>query len=343
MRQDSRTLPAKIHPNNPTAQRILAQAMKAGRLLLGDACGRGCSIKANYQSTTVHLPPALASGNLDILSDAMVREVTMDDAGKATGVAFIDKTTGREMRVKARIVLAASACESVRVLLNSKSARLPRRGGELQRQGGQIHHGYGGRPSERARSRRWRTCRRTTRTAPAAGTCTCRGGSTRSSIAGKLGFARGYHIEFGSAAARCPAWARHERTRLAQWRHLRQSLQGGRPPLLRLLHGFAGRGEMIPNEDSFCELDPTVKDKWGIPVLRFHWKWSEHETRQAAHMQQTFAELISAMGGRVRQAPEKDGAKAIEPAAASSTRSAAPSWAPTPASPSPTSGARPGT
>ena len=39
-------------------------------------------------------------------------------------------------------------------------------------------------------------------------------------------------------------------------------------------------------------------DEWGIPVLRFHWKWSEHETRQAAHMQKTFADMITAMGGK---------------------------------------------
>ena len=45
-------------------------------------CGRGCSIKANYQSTTVHLPPALASGDLDIVPNAMTREVTMDAAAK---------------------------------------------------------------------------------------------------------------------------------------------------------------------------------------------------------------------------------------------------------------------
>ena len=32
-------------------------------------CGRGCSIRANYQSTTVHLPPALATGNLDIVAE----------------------------------------------------------------------------------------------------------------------------------------------------------------------------------------------------------------------------------------------------------------------------------
>jgi choline dehydrogenase-like flavoprotein len=77
--------------------------------------------------------------------------------------------------------------------------------------------------------------------------------------------------------------------------------------------GFAGRGEMIPNDDSYCDLDPVVRDKWGIPVLRFHWKWSDHEIRQAAHMQRTFADWISALGGKVRGTPAMDGAKAIEP------------------------------
>ena len=76
---------------------------------------------------------------------------------------------------------------------------------------------------------------------------------------------------------------------------------------------FSGRGEMIPNEDSFCELDPTVKDKWGIPVLRFHWKWSEHELRQVAHQQETFKTMIEAMGGKVREQPAKDPLKAIRP------------------------------
>jgi choline dehydrogenase-like flavoprotein len=74
---------------------------------------------------------------------------------------------------------------------------------------------------------------------------------------------------------------------------------------------FDGRGEMIPNEHSWCEIDPDVKDRWGIPVLRFHWGWSEHETRQAVHMQNTFAQLIEAMGGRVKGEVLTDGAKAI--------------------------------
>ena len=69
---------------------------------------------------------------------------------------------------------------------------------------------------------------------------------------------------------------------------------------------------MIPNDNSFCELDADVKDRWGIPVLRFHWQWSQHETRQAAHMQKTFAAIVDAMGGRLKEGP-KPGAAAIAP------------------------------
>ena len=71
------------------------------------------------------------------------------------------------------------------------------------------------------------------------------------------------------------------------------------------------RGEMIPNSESYMELDPEKKDRWGIPVPRFHFQWSEHEVAQVAHMQQTFAEMIEAAGGKVAKPPEKDGRKAM--------------------------------
>jgi len=73
---------------------------------------------------------------------------------------------------------------------------------------------------------------------------------------------------------------------------------------------------MIPNEESYCEIHPDKKDAWGIPVLRFHFKWSEHEIKQAAHMQKTFAEIIDAMGGKPTKEPQLDGAKAIAPGGA---------------------------
>ena len=63
--------------------------------------------------------------------------------------------------------------------------------------------------------------------------------------------------------------------------------------------GFSGRGEMIPNDDSYCEIDPNVVDRFGIPVLRFHWKWQDYELNQVRHMHQTFRGLIAEMGGTV--------------------------------------------
>jgi choline dehydrogenase-like flavoprotein len=66
------------------------------------------------------------------------------------------------------------------------------------------------------------------------------------------------------------------------------------------------RGEMIPNEKSYMELDPEKKDRWEIPVPRFHFSWSDHEIAQVAHMQKTFTEMIEAAGGKVQGGPAKD-------------------------------------
>jgi choline dehydrogenase-like flavoprotein len=311
-KQDPDVLPKRIHPNNLKAQRLLADAMKARQACFwATPCGRGCSIRANYQSTTVHLPPALATGDLDIVSNAMAREVTMDAAGKATGVIYIDKTTGQEHAVKGRVVvLAASSAESVRIMLNSKSARFPNGianssglvgkyimdtvGASL---GGQI-------PA--------------LENMPLHNEDGAGGGHTyvpwwlyKEQLAGKLGFARGYHIEFGSGRQMPNMGTAAGLDAYTNGSYGRKFKEDARRYYGSFM-GFAGRGEMIPNDDSFCDLDPNLKDKWGIPVLRFHWKWSEHETRQAAHMHKTFAELIEAMGGKVRSKPETDGAKAIE-------------------------------
>jgi len=61
--------------------------------------------------------------------------------------------------------------------------------------------------------------------------------------------------------------------------------------------GMAGRGESIPRKENYCEIDHQVVDKYGIPVLKFNYSWSEEEVKQAAHMQDTFEEIIHQMGG----------------------------------------------
>ena len=69
---------------------------------------------------------------------------------------------------------------------------------------------------------------------------------------------------------------------------------------------------MIPNEDCYCTIDAEQKDKWGIPTLKFHWRWSDHELNQARHMHATFRTIIESMGGRVMGEVATDGARAIK-------------------------------
>ncbi len=267
-------------------------------------CGRGCSIRANFQSTTVLLPPAIETGNLDIITEAMVREVTLAKDGKANGVLYIDTRTGKEERATARVVvLAASGCESARILLNSKSALFPNGlangSGKVGRYlmdtvgsnlGGHIPmlentppHNADGTSSMHVYSPWW---------------------LYKEQLAGKLGFARGYHIEIGGGR-KMPEMGVSVGDRDSYGKKFKDEARRYYGASI----GFAGRGEMIPNDDCYCEIDPEKKDKHGIPVLRFYWKWSDHEKKQAVHMQQTFAEIIEALGGQAK--PETDPEKAI--------------------------------
>jgi len=63
--------------------------------------------------------------------------------------------------------------------------------------------------------------------------------------------------------------------------------------------GLSGRGDMIPNAQTYCEIDPDQVDAYGIPVLKFHFQWADYEIKQAHHMRQTFTNIVEAMGGKV--------------------------------------------
>src|ERR1700677_1171797 len=89
-------------------------------------CGRGCISASNFSSSQVMIPPAQATGRFTLIANAMAREIVVGKDGKAQAVSYIDKTTLQEVRVNAKaFVLAASTCESARLLLNSKSTLFP--------------------------------------------------------------------------------------------------------------------------------------------------------------------------------------------------------------------------
>jgi choline dehydrogenase-like flavoprotein len=269
-------------------------------------CGRACGVNANFNSPGVHLFPAMKTGNLEIRTSAMAREVLVGSDGLASGVSYIDKTTRNEIQVRSKIVvLAASCCETARIMLNSKSSQFPNGianssglvGKYVMDTVGSAVSGF----------------------VPILQDLPPRnedgvGGMHlympwwlyKQQAAGKLPFARGYHIEIGGGRG-MPGVG-------ALGGYATRYLDGGygveMKQNLRKLYGcevhFSGRGEMIPNENSYCEIDPEVVDEWGIPVLRFHFKWSQDEILQAKHMQETFQEIIETMGGTVTHKSDAD-------------------------------------
>jgi choline dehydrogenase-like flavoprotein len=262
-------------------------------------CFRGCAVHANFSSPSVLLPPALATGRLTIRTQAMAREVTVGADGRATGVSYIDKTTGRDQHVQARIViLAASACESARLLLNSTSSPFPQGlanssgtvgryltdttgvsvSGFIPKLMDGVPHNEDGAGGAHLYMPWWLDNR-------------------------KLDFPRGYHIEISGGRRMPMAGFGGNLPRFSGLDNGREI--GGYGQRLkedyRRFYGatvnFAGRGEMIPNANSYCEIDPNTVDRWGIPVLRFHFRWTDHEYTQVKHMQETFRAIIAEMGG----------------------------------------------
>jgi choline dehydrogenase-like flavoprotein len=127
--------------------------------------------------------------------------------------------------------------------------------------------------------------------------------------AGKLDFARGYHIEMGGSRD-MPGGSNPVPTHLSGGSYGKKFKEDARRYYGSEVY-FAARGECIPNENMYCHLDPQVKDQFGIPVLQFHWKWSSNELNQCRHARKTFIALIEEMGGKADQT-ETDGEKSIQ-------------------------------
>jgi len=267
-------------------------------------CNRGCRTNSNFSSTNVLIAPAMKTGRLTLVTHAMAREVTIDSRGRASGVTYIDTRTRAENHVNAKVVvLAASACETARLLLNSKSASFPNGlanssgligkyltdttgtdvSGFIPKMIDHFPHNEDGVGGNHIYMPWWLDNK-------------------------KLDFPRGYHIEVGGGWNSAPSYGFMGGIQ-------RYPSGGGYGKSLkndyRRYYGanvyFAGRGEMVPNDKSYCEIDPSMKDKYGIPVLRFHWQWTDYEYNQVRHMQQTFRALVEQMGGKVfSDMPQKD-------------------------------------
>ncbi|WP_031527284.1 GMC oxidoreductase [Dyadobacter crusticola] len=268
-------------------------------------CSRACQAYADFSSSSVLCIPAVKTGNVTLINNAMCREVLTDPTtGLATGVSYVDREKLTEHTIKAKVVvLAASAAESARLLLNSKSERHPNGLANSSGVVGRYLHDSTGAsrgaflPHLMDRKR-----------------------YNEDGVGGmhvytpwwldnkKLDFPRGYHIEYGGGMG-MPSYGFGSGIENLNGKYPTAAgvtkPAGGYGSSLKEDYrrfyganiGMAGRGEAVPDFNNYAEIDPTVVDKYGIPVLRFHYKWSDYEIKQAKHMHDTFEELIHALGG----------------------------------------------
>ncbi|MFT3934665.1 MAG: GMC family oxidoreductase [Chitinophagaceae bacterium] len=265
-------------------------------------CNRGCQVYGDFSSSSVLVKPAMATGNIDVVTNAMAREVLTDKEGLATGVSYINKDDLQEYQVQGKVViLAASACETSRLMLNSKSQRHPNGLSNSSNVVGKYLHdstgaGMGGYIPNLFGRKRY----------------------NEDGVGGmhvyspwwldnkKLDFPRGYHIEYGGGMGN-PGYGigmGMERMNGKYAVNGKKKEAGGYGASLKedvrffwgAGIGMAGRGEAMALESNYCEIDPNVVDKFGIPVLRFNVKYSSYEINQAKHMKETFKEIMHEMG-----------------------------------------------
>ncbi len=269
-------------------------------------CNRGCKVYGDFSSSSCLVIPAMKTGNLRVVDHAMVREVLTNNEGVATGVSYVHTKDLQEYTVKGKVViLGASACESARLMLNSRSTAHPGGIGNSSGLVGRYLHdstgaGLSGFLPQLVDRKRYNED----------GVGSVHIYSPWWVDNKKLNFPRGYHIEYGGGM-RMPGYG------FTNWvprsNHLVPAKDGSRAEQggyglslkddYRRFYGagvgMAGRGTAIARKDNYCEIDPIRVDKYGIPVLRFHYKWANEEIAQAKHMQETFRSIMHEMGAIV--------------------------------------------
>ena len=272
------------------ANKYRSRCMGRGR------CGRGCDFNASMHSPTALIFPARDTGNLTVRPNSTVSEVLMDArTNRASGVRVIDSQTKEVFDFNARVVvLAASTLESTRLLLLSKSASRPN---GLANSSGVLGRYF---------------CEHVMGPGASGMMPTLRGkaitnddGRPQSTyvvrfrnIADKHpDFIRGYGLQGGSGSAEYPS---HAHSTPGFGPAFKRKVRADHPAPIN----FTAFGEVLARRENQVELDRTAKDGWGIPVLKFNYRFGDNEMKMARDMADTAEEMLKAAGAediRVRR------------------------------------------
>lgn len=251
------------------------------------ACGRGCDIGAFFNSPDYLLADAFATGNLTLTENAIVSHVLSDDEGKASGVRYFERLTGAERTVPARrVVLAASAVDSTRILLNSKSTAHPNGIGNGSGVIGRYlceqfrFHVHAFAPQLYGRA------------------ATNDDGISGGHIyiprfegpEARRDYMRGFGIQLWGIG--CGSSAGFAKRLHGFGLDFKNDIRRRYPALIQM-HPY---GEVLPYRDNRVSVDGTPPDRFGVPTIRIEYKLGENERRMIPRMYDVVEEILHAMG-----------------------------------------------
>lgn len=251
-------------------------------------CGRGCNLQSAFHSPTALLYPARDTGKLTIRPYSLVSEVLVDSASnKARGVRVIDAHTREVMEFTGRaVVLGAGTLESTRILLNSRSSAHPDGIGNSSGLLGcylSEHimgiRGSGYIPARIGTETTLDDARPVSPYIPRFRNVTDR----------HPDFIRGYHFQGGGGCAEYPGMAHDIQ---GYGKAFKSNVRKHYPALI----SFGGFGEVLPRKENRVTLDSEVRDAWGLPVLRFEYRFGDNELKMARDMGDTIEEMLRAAG-----------------------------------------------
>ena len=272
-------------PDSDAAQRFAAAGKSRGmtvtkiRRSLGD--GQFAS------SYNLLLPAAQATGNLTIVPNAVVRELTTDKkTGLVNGANFVDRQSGRELHAKAKIVIVGASClESTRILLNSKLANSSGALGHYLHDQLYISNGVLAIVPEAKDGKAARGLMGGSGYVPRFSNLKTK----------EKNFLRGYAFDLNTGGTPDPKY-------YPTWgAELQKQMDSHRGAAV----GTTIMGEVLPRFENFVQLDPKVKDAWGIPVLNFQCRYSDNEFNMAKHAVDTISEVCRDAGFEVLNGNDK--------------------------------------
>ncbi len=245
-------------------------------------CMAGCDVVAKYDSANVQIYPTIATGKLTLLSDAVVREITLADKRLVNGVRYVNRISRQEGTIKAHCVVVSCACiQSIALLLMSQSPHYPN---GLGNSCGELGKNYI--PHFTARFDGF------VRDLVGTPSINEEGALDHAYIpsymhARKRDYARSFGIQFNYQNRRFVPWASQMDGFGSE---LKKSIKSHYPAYLH----FSAYGEMLPSSGSFVDLDPVEKDRLGLRKARVHIRYGENEQKLFAAMRREGRRILEA-------------------------------------------------